>query len=122
MSKHDVVAKDDVAAARAQQRGIEPSPQSKPERARNTLRQRDDKLVLDQRIPAVLADDERRVLGAGRLVGIRELILRARDLAHSHPCSRYHVRVLRMPSRSPFCGAYPISARARLMSNARLLV
>ena len=41
---------------------------------------------------------------------------------HNSPCSRYQTAVRRMPSSNVTWGAKPSSVRARVVSNARLLV
>ena len=55
MTQHDVLAEDHVAAARAEQQGIQRLSQRQPQRARHALRQQHDELVLQQIRPTVAA-------------------------------------------------------------------
>src|SRR6185503_19689785 len=72
---------------------------------RQLLRQHDDELIFDERAQAGPTDDEGCVLLAGRHAWMGELVLDARNGLHSHPRSRYHASVLRMPSRRPTRGS-----------------
>ena len=60
----------------------------------------------------------------GVIPGAEEIVLGARDLVHSHPCSRYHASVRRMPSRrkAESAGRIPARLARAQMSNARLFV
>ncbi len=61
MPQHDVLAEDDVAAARSEERRIQRLSQRESERTRTALRERDDQLVLQERPKIRFPDDERRV-------------------------------------------------------------
>ena len=130
VTQDDVLAEDDVAAARPQQHRVQRLAEHQPQRARATTARTSRSARSFSSAPEPgPADDERRVLRAARRAGREQLLLGFADRQlcgvrrfTSHPSVRYQSRVRRMPSRSPTRGANPISVRARVMSNARLLV
>src|SRR5688572_21239093 len=98
MPKHDIVSEDDVPAATAEHQRVQTFAQREPERSGHTLRQHDDELMFNQRLPPCLSHDEGRIFLARRYAAARELILYTGNPVHSHPRSLYHANVFRMPS------------------------
>src|SRR5262249_8212975 len=122
MTEDDILAEDDVAAARPEEPGIEPFPQHQPDGPGPGLRRHHDQLVFKERRETGAADDQRRVPGPVRGTRREELLLGSADLHYIHPCALYHSSVRVTPSRRPTRGVYPRSCRARVISNARLFV
>ncbi len=81
MSQHDVLTKDDVASAAAEEPAVHRFSQGQAERTRNRLRDEHDELVLQEGAQTRPADNQRAVFGARAARLTKELILRTRDLA-----------------------------------------
>ena len=82
MTKHDVLTKDHVAATAGQKRGIQRLAEHQSERAGRVLRRQRDELVLDQRAPSRLSDDESGIFLTRRGPLIEELLLGAGNVGH----------------------------------------
>lgn len=80
MTKRDVLAEDDAAAAGAEERRIKPFAKDEAERAGDGLRYERDELVFDQCGKSGLADDQTRVLVASGLSRAEEFFLRLRNV------------------------------------------
>src|SRR6185295_8309986 len=82
MAQHDVLAEDDVPAARAEERREERLAQRETERAGHVLAEELHEFVVKERAPAGPADHERRVPLACRLPAREQLLLGPGNLRH----------------------------------------
>ena len=93
VAEHDVLAENHVSAARTEEQRIERLAQDETERPGARLRERHDKLVLQERREARPAHDERHIFLTARSARVEELVLCFVDprirRGHSHQTRSY---------------------------------